>query len=164
MTSNGEFREESFTARGIRKFLVSHQQKDNKSDFARALGSGCLRTVRIDEMVATVRAFTCSREDKPQTYLSQRQQAEHLGCSQRSIKRMQDDGDLHPVKHQKVTKLMAKQKIQRLARAQALIVRLTLKVLERTVFSDEKSFLLDLTFNPQNDCVYETGRKSDIAD
>ena len=70
--ANGEFREESFMARGIKKFLVSHQQKDNMLDLMRASGIGQLRTVCTDETVATIRVFTCSQEDEPQTHLLQR--------------------------------------------------------------------------------------------
>ena len=39
-----------------------------------------------------------------------------------------------------------------------------IRMIEKTVWQDEKDFTLEVSLNLQNDCVYGKGKKSDIPD
>ena len=127
-------------------------------------GSGRPKTARTVANIAAVEELICSQDDKPGTGLSTGQIAQQLKISASSVGRIaKHDLHLQAFKRVKAQVINAATKTKRLTRCKDLVARLRRNSWKRVFFTDEKMFYIDPPINSQNDRVWASGRKRDIA-
>jgi len=130
--------------------------KDNGT-MDRKEGSGRTRTVTTEENADLI-------EDAPQTHLAPRKIAEQTGISRSSVRRMVKRRNFRQFKRVKTPQMNSGCRNRRYDRATALAEKFenNCRMVEKTVWQDEKDFTLDVPVNLQNDRVYGKGKKSDV--
>ena len=112
--------------------------------------SGKPRTVRTPAMIKRVQARVARNPCR-----SQRKLAKDLKCSKTSIQTiLVSDLGLKPYKKRKVHGLTSEQKKKRHQRSKQLLLQHAAEHMDQIVFSDEKFFTVEESFNPQNVRVY----------
>jgi transposase len=112
--------------------------------------TGRPRTVRTKRLVKVVR-----ERIRRNCQLSGREIAKGLKVNRESIRQVIKD-DLHfkPYRKRKVHGLSANQRVAREVRSKRLLRRHAAQTVANIVFSDEKLFVVEESFNPQNNRVY----------
>src|SRR6218665_1206300 len=80
-----EFPHKSWSHSGLNKII---RKIDCTGTSTRLLGSGRVRTARTADKIKEVETLLLSQEDLPQTHRTQRQIAQEVGISQRSVNRI----------------------------------------------------------------------------
>ena len=129
-------------------------------------GSGRPVTVCTKENMDMVEELVCSQEEKPHTHSAPRKIAEQTGLSRSSIRRMIKRRSLKQFKRLKTPRMSEGTLNRRETRAVNLKDRFekNSRMIEKTVWQDEKDFTLEVPVNLQNDRVYSSGKKSDVSD
>ena len=129
-------------------------------------GSGRPRSVTAEENTDLIEELSCSQEEAPHTLLERRRIAKQTGISRSSISRMIKRRNLRQFKRVKTAEINDGCRNRRYARALALAEKFenNTRMIEKTVWQDEKDFTLDIPVNLQNDGVYGKGIKSDVSD
>ena len=118
-----------------------------------------------DSVEPKVMELICSQEDKPQSHLSQRKAARVLGVSRSTVQRIAKRHKLKALKKLRAPQLKEAAKIRRTERAANLLKKFDRPSrIHRIVFQDEKDFCLQVPTNHQNDRVYTSGLKKNVAD
>ena len=125
-------------------------------------GSGRPRSVTTEENTDLIEELICSQEEAPHTHLAPRKIAEQTGISRSSIRRMIKRRNFRQFKRVKTPEMNDGCRNRRYARAIALAEKFerNTRMIEKTVWQDEKDFTLDVPVNLQNDQVYGKGKKS----
>ena len=129
-------------------------------------GSGRPRSVTAEENTDLIEELSCSQEEAPHTLLERRRIAKQTGISRSSISRMIKRRNLRQFKRVKTAEINDGCRNRRYARALALAEKFenNTRMIEKTVWQDEKDFTLDIPVNLQNDGIYGKGIKSDVSD
>ena len=131
----------------------------------RKRGSGRPTTVTTEENMDLVEELICSQEE-PHTHLAPRKIAEQTGISRTSIRRMIKKRNLKQFKRLKTPQMSEGTRNRRETRSVNLRERFetNARMIEKTVWQDEKDFTFEVPVNLQNDRVYGKGKKSDVSD
>lgn len=126
--------------------------------------SGRPKTAGTPANIAAVDDLICFQEDQPGTSPSTRQIAQELGISASSVRNIAK-ADLHfqPFKRMPAQVINPATQKKRLDRCRNLLTRVKGSAWKKVFFTDEKVFYLDPPMNTQNDRVWASGRKRDIA-
>ena len=129
-------------------------------------GSGRPRSVTTEENTDLIEELICSQEEVPHTHLASREIAEQIGISRSSIRRIIKRRNFCHFKRAKTPEMNDECRNRRRAGAIALTEKFehNNRMIEKTVWQDEKDFTLDVPVNLQNDRVYGKGKKSDVPD
>ena len=129
-------------------------------------GSGRPRSVTRKENTDLIEELICSQKEGLHTHLAPRKIAEQTGISRSSIRRMIKRRNFRQFKRVKTPEMNDGCRNRRYARAIALAEKFerNTRMIEKTVWQDEKDFTLDVPVNLQNDRVYGKGKKSDVPD
>ena len=129
-------------------------------------GSGRPRSVTAEENTDLIEELSCSQEEAPHTLLERRRIAKQTGISRSSISGMIKRRNLRQFKRVKTPEINDGCRNRRYARALALAEKFenNTRMIEKTVWQDEKDFTLDIPVNLQNDGVHGKGIKSDVSD
>ena len=132
----------------------------------RRKGSGRPRTVTTQENTELVEELICSQEDEPHTHLTPREIEGTEDISRSSIVRIVNDQGINNFKRNKTTAMNEGTRERRVERSANLIEKFAKnpRMIEKTVWQDEKDFPLYVPVNSQNDRVYHRGKKSDVPD
>ena len=128
-------------------------------------GSGRPRSVTTEENTDLIEELICSQEEAPHTHLAPRKIAEQTGISRSSIRRMIKRRNFRQFKRVKTPEMNDGCRNRRYARAIALAEKFerNTRMIEKTVWQDEKDFTRDVPVNVpvnlQNDRVYGKGKK-----
>lgn len=146
------------------KRLLKRFKEDKTMD--RAKGSGRPRTARTEENEAIVEELICSQEEQPHTHQAPRQIEKNEGISRSAVVRIVNDKGINNFKRCKTTSMNEGTRSRRVNRAVGLIKKFEKnpRMIEKTVWQDEKDFSLHVPVNTQNDRVYYQGKKSDVPD
>jgi len=143
---------------------ICHRIKERGSATDRKVGSGRPKSVRTATNIAAVEELIYSQENQPGTSRSSRQIAQELSISARSVRRIaKTDLHLQAFKRIPVQVINTATRTKRLDRCNNLVIRLHGSAWKKVFFTDEKIFYLDPPMNTQNDRVWASGRKRDIA-
>lgn len=135
------------------------------SAVVRKQGSGRPKTVRIRENITKVGELICSQESKPGTSKSTRKIAEELNLKRSSVQRIaKHDLNLNAYRRVPAQVLSESVKQKRLQRSKQLIRRLPATAAKKVFFTDEKNFYLNPPINHQNDRVWSSGKKRNVAE
>ena len=128
-------------------------------------GSGRPRTVTTEENMDLVENLICSQEE-PHTHLAPRKISDQTGISRSSVRRMVRRRNLRQFKRLKTPRMSEATRDRRETRVVTLKDRYesNKRMIEKTVWQDEKDFTLEVPVNLQNDRVYGKGRKADVPD
>ena len=128
--------------------------------------SGQPRSVTTEENTDLIEELICSQEEAPHTHLAPRKIAEQTGISRSSIRRMIKRRNFRQFKRVKTPEMNDGCRNRRYARAIALAEKFerNTRMIEKTVWQDEKDFTLDVPVNLQNDRVYGKGKKYNVPD
>lgn len=131
----------------------------------RLKGSGRPRSAVTEENEEIVEELICSQEE-PHTHLAPRQIEKTEGISRSSVKRILTEKGINNFKRAKSTAMNEGTRNRRVERSINLIEKFSKnpRMMEKSVWQDEKDFPLDLPVNAQNDRVYYKGKKSDVPD
>ena len=129
-------------------------------------GSGRPRSVTTEENTDLIEELICSQEEAPHTHLAPRKVAKQTGISSLSFRRMIKRRNFRQFKRVKTPEMNDGCCNRRCARAIALAEKSerNTRMIKKTVWQDEKNFILDVTVNLQNNRVYGKGKKSDVPD
>ena len=129
-------------------------------------GSGRPRSVTAEENTDLIEELSCSQEEVPHTLLEPRKIAKQTGISRSSIRRMIKRRNLRQFKRVKTHEINDGCRNRKYARALTLTEKFenNTRMIEKTIWQDEKDFTLDIPVNLQNDGVYGKGKKSDVSD
>ena len=129
-------------------------------------GSGRPRSVTAEENTDLIEELSCSQEEAPHTLLEPRKIVKQTGISRSSIRRMIKRRNLRQFKRVKTHEINDGCRNRKYARALTLTEKFenNTRMIEKTVWQDEKDFTLDIPVNLQNDGVYGKGKKSDVSD
>lgn len=143
---------------------ICQRIKERGSATTRKVGSGRPKSARTPANIIAVEELLCSQENEPGTSLSTRQVAQELGISCMSVCRIaKNDLDMQAFKRMPVQVINESTQIKRLQRCKQLLTRLKGSDWKKMFFTDEKMFYLDPPMIAQNDRVWASGRKRDIA-
>ena len=132
----------------------------------RKKGSGRPVTVSTEENQELVEDLICSQEEQPHSHQAPRKIEETTGISRTSVRRIVKSKKISPFKRVKTPQMNGGTRKRRADRAGALADRYAQnkRMIEKTVWQDEKDFPLHVPVNAQNDRVYHRGKKSEIPD
>jgi len=164
---------------GYKRILKAYPEKQWKADSVkticrrfqrtgsavnRQVGSGRPKSARSEDNIDRVSQLICSQEDQPGTSKSTREIAQEVGISQFSVRQIaKKDLKLRCFKRTVAQVLSAATKQKRLERCRALLKRITVPRSKRVFFTDEKAFYLDPPVSTQNNRVWASSRKTDVA-
>lgn len=138
---------------------------DRDGSTRRKPGSGRPKSVRTAENIALVGEMICSQESKPHSHKTPREIARETGISHSSVRRIVKK-DLHLKVYKRVIgqNLNDNCRVKRTERCQQLLQRFPNERSVRQIwFTDEKTFTVATPVNSQNDRVYGTTKKSNVA-
>ena len=146
------------------KRLLQHY-KETKT-MIRKKGSGRPVTVTTEENQELVEELICSQEEQPHTHQAPRKIEETTGIPRTSVWRIVKSKGISQFKRVKTPQMNADARKRRVDRALALAHRYerNARMIEKTVWQDEKDFPLHVPVNTQNDRVYHRGKKSEVPD
>lgn len=131
---------------------------------SRKPGSGRRKMARTEENIQHVSDLICSQENRPGTSKSLRQIAKDLKISHHSVHRIaKKDLNLSSFRRVPAQFLSDATKSKRLERCRRLLKRFNLKATKRVFFTDEKVFYINPPINNQNNRVWSSGKKSQVA-
>ena len=147
----------------VKRLLNGYKLNGN---MRRKKGSGRPVTVTTEENQDLVEETICSQENDPHSHQSPREIAETTGISRTSVRRIASSKGITNFKRVKTPSMNAATRQRRARRAQALAKRYAKnkRMVEKTVWQDEKDFPLHVPVNAQNDRVYYKGSKKDVPD
>ena len=129
-------------------------------------GSGRPRSVTTEQNTDLIEKLICSQGEAPHAHLAPRKIAEQTRISRSSIRRMVKRKNFRHFKSVKTPEMNDGCRNRRYARAIALAEKFepNTRIIEKTLWQDEKDFTLDVPVNLRNDRVYGKGKVSDVPD
>ena len=144
--------------------LLNRYQRTGSID--RVKGSGRPKNVATEENGELVEDLICSQEDEPHTHQAPRKIESTTGIARSSVRRIVKNRGINQFKRVKTPQMNNATRARRTSRARALAERYekNSRMIEKTVWQDEKDFPLHVPVNSQNDRVYYRGRKAEVPD
>ena len=162
----GKLKVPTLTSNGLSQRLSLFCQRIDCTGSAtnRKPGSGRPKTARTPANIAAVDDLICSQEDQPGTSRSTRQLAQELGISASSVRNIAKAVlHLQPFKRIPAQVINPATQKKPLDRCRNLLTRLKGSAWKKVFFTNEKVFYFDPPMNTQNDRVWASSRKRDIA-
>jgi transposase len=152
-----EYPDRGWKVRTVNDFLKKLEETGSRD---RKPGSGRPRSVRTEEMIASVEERILSQENKPGSSMSEREVSRDLGISRSSVKRIvKKDLKLKTYKRVPVQELSDPVRLKRIERCTQLMRRFAPQDVGLICFTDEKLFTVATPRNTQNDRVHSTATK-----
>jgi hypothetical protein len=143
---------------------ICRRVDERGSAVERRKGSGRPKSVRTAANIDRVDVLICSQESNVGNHLSTRQISAELNVSRTSVRRIAKE-DLNLTSFRRVPAQIITEAVRqkRLERSRALLRRLKVRDTKRVFFTDEKNFYLNPQICNQNNRVWSSGKKADIA-